>query len=61
MVCIEPDERVRWKARLPTKDAGDCFVDVELEGDLIRANSWSCYTVWLDPLTGETVGTHFTK
>ncbi|MGY3080611.1 outer membrane protein assembly factor BamB [Bradyrhizobium sp. LM6.10] len=61
LVCFEPDGRVRWKAKLPTSDAGDCFVAVVLEGDLIRANSWSCHAVWLNPETGEVVRTHFTK
>ncbi|WP_143197844.1 hypothetical protein [Bradyrhizobium sp. AS23.2] len=55
LVCFEPDGRVRWKAKLPTSDAGDCFVGVALEGDLIRANSMSSYSVWLDPRTGDAV------
>lgn len=61
LVCFEPDGRVRWKAKLPTSDPGDCFVGVTLEGDLIRANSWSGYAVWLNPRTGEAVRTQFTK
>lgn len=61
LVCFEPDGGVRWKAKLPTSGAGDCFVSVALEGDLIRANSMSCYAVWLDPRTGQAVRQHFTK
>jgi len=61
LVCFEPDGGVRWKAKPPTSDTGDCFVDVALDGDLIRANSWNCYVVWLDPRTGEALRTHFTK
>jgi hypothetical protein len=64
LVCFEPDGRIRWKAKLPKSDPSDCFdcfVSVTLEGDLIRANSMSCYAVWLDPRTGEAVRTQFTK
>jgi len=61
LMCFEPDGRVRWRATLPTNDPGDCFVAVKLDGDLIRANSMSCYAVWLDPRTGETLRTQFTK
>jgi hypothetical protein len=61
LVCFEPDGRVRWRAKLPTNDPGDCFVAVILDGDLIRANSMGCYAVWLDPRTGETLRTQFTK
>jgi hypothetical protein len=61
LVCFEPDGCVRWKAKLPTCDAGDCFVGVPLEGELVLANSMSCYAVWLDPRTGEAVRTQFTK
>jgi outer membrane protein assembly factor BamB len=61
LVCFEPGGRVRWKAKLPTSDPSDCFVAVALDGDLVRANSMSCYAVWLDPATGRTVRTQFTK
>jgi len=61
LVCFEPDGSVRWKAKLPTSEPNDCFVGVALEGELIRANSMSCYAVWLDPRTGEAVRTQFTK
>ena len=61
LVCLGLDGRVRWKAKLPTSDPSDCFVAVRLDGDLVRANSWSCYAVWLDPSTGRTLRTQFTK
>jgi hypothetical protein len=52
LVCFEPNGRVRWRAKLPTTAPTDCFVAVRLDGDLVRANSMSCYAVWLDPATG---------
>ncbi len=61
LVCLEPDGRVRWRATLPTGDPSDCFVAVGLDGDLVRANSMSCYAVWLDPATGRALRTLFTK
>ena len=61
LLCFEPNGRVRWKAKLPTTDLGDCFVDVTIEGGLVRAKSMSCYAVWLDPQTGEVVRMQFTK
>ena len=61
LVCLEPDGRIRWRATLPTNDHSDCFVAVQLDGALVRANSWSSYAVWLDPATGRTLRTQFTK
>jgi hypothetical protein len=61
LVCFEPNGRVCWRAKLPTTDRSDCFVAVTLDGDLVRANSISCYAVWIDPATGETLRTQFTK
>jgi hypothetical protein len=61
LVCLEPNGRVRWRAKLPTNDPSDCFVAVRLDRDLVRANSWSGYAVRLDPATGRTLRTQFTK
>jgi outer membrane protein assembly factor BamB len=60
LVCVESNGRVRWRAKLPTSDS-DCFVAVRMDGDLVRANSMSCYAVWLDPATGKILRTQFTK
>ena len=61
LVCIDLDGNVKWQAQLPTNDPLDCFVAVRMDGDLMRANSWSCYVVWLDAATGRTIRTQFTK
>jgi len=61
LVCTEPDGRVRWTAELPTTDPTDCFVAVRQDRDWLLANTWSCYVVWIDPATGQTLKTQFTK
>jgi outer membrane protein assembly factor BamB len=62
LVCLNSDGTIRWRAKLP-ENAGpsDCFVAVRMDGDLLLANTWSCYAVWLDPKTGETLRQSFTK
>jgi hypothetical protein len=61
LVCLGDDGQVRWKAQLPTNELADCFVGVRIENDLVVANSFSCYAVWIDPATGLTLRTQFTK
>jgi hypothetical protein len=61
LVCLDTDGRVRWRAKLPTSEPGDCFVTVTLDGDLVRASSMSYYAVWIDPVTGEMLRSNFTK
>lgn len=61
LVSFEPDGRVRWRAKLPSTDASDCFVALTLDGDLVRANSMTGYAVWIDPATGKSLGKQFTK
>lgn len=61
LVCLEPDGHLRWTAKLPTSDPTDCFVGVRMDGNLVFANSWSGCAVRLDPATGRTLRTQFTK
>ena len=61
LVCLDLDGSRRRGAELPTTDPNDCFVAVRIENDLVVANSWrSCYVVWIDPMTGQTIRTQFT-
>jgi hypothetical protein len=61
LVCFARDGEVRWKALLPTNDPTDCFVEVRMETNLVVANSFSCYVIWIDPASGRTLRTEFTK
>jgi outer membrane protein assembly factor BamB len=61
LVCFDPDGQVRWKAELPTSDPADCFVEVRLERSLVVANCFSGYLIRIDPASGRTLQTQFTK
>jgi hypothetical protein len=61
LVCFGHDGQVRWKAELPTGDPTDCFVEVRVEKDLVVANCFSGYLIRIDPATGRTLQTQFTK
>ncbi len=61
LVCLGPDGHIRWVAELPTTDPNDCFTAVGRDGGLLLANTWSCFAVWIDPDTGRTVRSEFTK
>jgi hypothetical protein len=61
LVCVGPDGKLRWTAELPTTEPADCFVGIRRDGDALLANSWSCYAVWINPVTGESLKREFTK
>jgi hypothetical protein len=61
LACFDVDGHTKWTAKLPTSDPTDCFIAVRMDGDLVLANSFSCYTVWLDAATGRTIRAQFTK
>jgi outer membrane protein assembly factor BamB len=61
LACLDSDGHVKWTAKLPMGQPGDCYVAVALEDDLIRASSMSGYAIWLDPRTGNVLRTQFTK
>ncbi len=59
---LSPDGSVIWRAKLPDDTTNpDCFVHVAWDGNLLRANSWSGWVVWIDPETGRTVRAEFVK
>ena len=61
LVCFNGDGSVRWRPSLPDNSEPDCFVGVTIDKGQIRANTMSCFALWLDPLTGETLKSVFTK
>jgi hypothetical protein len=46
-----------WTAELPENAGPDCFIGVIVNGDTIRANTWSGYALTLDLITGKTLAT----
>jgi len=61
LVCINGDGSLRWRALLPQNTGSDCFVGITLDDGRFRANTMSCFAIWLDPLSGSTLKTQFTK
>ena len=61
LVCFNGDGSLRWKAALPENSGPDCFVGIALENGQLRANTWSCFAIWLEPLTGRALKMTFTK
>jgi hypothetical protein len=61
LVFLNSDGSRRWKAELPKNSGPDRFVGIVLDGEHIRASTWSCFTLWLDPLTGKTLRAVFAK
>jgi hypothetical protein len=61
LVCFNGDGSVRWRPELPKNSGPDCFVGVTIDKGQIRANTMSCFALWLDPLTGKTLKAVFTK
>jgi hypothetical protein len=61
LVCINGDGSLRWRAALPQNSGPDCFVGITLDDGQLRANTMSCFAIWLDLQTGSPVKTIFTK
>lgn len=61
LVRIDRDGAVMWIAELPENTVPDCFVSVMLEADIIKAGTWSCYSIMLDPATGRIQSQIFVK
>jgi hypothetical protein len=61
LVCLDARGAPVWRAMLPKNSGPDTFVSVELDGDVIRANTWSCHSLTLDRMTGKTLTSVFTK
>jgi hypothetical protein len=61
LVCFNGDGSLRWRAALPQNSGTDCFVGITLDDGQLRANTMSCFAMWLDLQTGRAVKTVFTK
>jgi hypothetical protein len=60
LACEAADGTLRWSAS-PGTLGPDAFVAVRTDGELLLANTWSGYALWLDPGSGEEVRREFTK
>jgi outer membrane protein assembly factor BamB len=61
LVGRDPDGKLMWTAELPENTGPDCFTGADIAGNAIRAHTWSCFALTLDPRTGKTLATCFTK
>jgi hypothetical protein len=63
LVCVDAKGKLVWEAELPPGTMADCFVDVleTMESGALRANTFSCYRVILDPRNGRIIASVFTK
>lgn len=55
------DGEVVWIVQPPVRSTGDAWVAVRIEGTSVLANTYSCYLVALDLVTGEELSRKFTK
>jgi hypothetical protein len=62
LLRIDRNGEILWRAELPSSsDPNEAYVSVEVEGDTIRANSWSGYRVRLSADSGRIAESTFTK
>jgi hypothetical protein len=61
LVLFDLAGNILWKAQLPSKSGPDCYTQVILDGDNIRAYAWSGYSILLDRETGKILATKFAK
>jgi hypothetical protein len=61
LVRVDASGDLIWRAKLPESTGHDCFVAVIVDGNAISANTWSGYTLTLDPISGKTLTCTFTK
>lgn len=61
LVCLGADGRILWRAQLPRSSGPDCFTSAEARSDgrCIRATTFSCHAVSLDPTNGSIVMSAF--
>ena len=60
LACEAPDGSLLWTAS-PGEFGPDEFVAMRLDGDMLVANTWSGFALWLDPISGREVRRVFTK
>lgn len=61
LICVDHEGGLFWTAKLPKDTLPDTFISARMEGDVIIANTWSCFAVTIDAATGKTLSCVFTK
>lgn len=61
LVCVDASGDVVWTAELPEGTGQDCFTGVRLVCGAVYAFTWSSFMLTLDPASGKTLGSVFTK
>ncbi len=61
LVRLDSRGEIIWTAQLPELTNPDDFVDVSFHGNVLAANTWSCFLVTLDVNTGKLLTSAFTK
>lgn len=61
LVCLSADGAVLWRAALPANTGPDSFIDMAVDGDDIRAVTWSGWAMWFDRTTGTVNKSVFVK
>lgn len=61
LVAVDVNGCILWKAELPDSTGGDVYLDVNFQGDLLVAHSWSGFKVVIDPESGRILSKEFTK
>jgi hypothetical protein len=61
LVRCRVDGSVVWRAELPDPSGPDAYTEVTWAKAGLLGNSWSCYLVRLDPMTGRILEKTFTK
>jgi hypothetical protein len=65
LLRCKSDGSIIWIAELPEiynySTIGDVYTHVAWDDQKLKAFSWSCYSVVLDPKTGKIITTQFTK
>jgi len=61
LACFNSNGSLRWRAALPRNTGPDSFVDAVLDGNCIRAQTWSGWAIWFDGATGAVNKSEFVK
>lgn len=61
LACFNSDRSVRWRAAPPSNTGPDYFVDAAVDGDNIRARTWSGWAVWFAVASGAESKSEFVK
>ena len=60
LVAFDLSGRKVWEAELPTSGQADCYTDLSLGSDGLRAFAFSCFSCHIDLLSGKILDKMFT-